>query len=77
MTDEQVFRVRTESSGLFLPAGELWSEVKEGEPLGEIIEPTTGDLVQSVLSPVSGRLLAVREQPAVFLGTMVARVVVV
>lgn len=77
VTDAQVFRVRTESSGLFLPAGELWGEVKEGEPLGEIIEPTTGDLVQSVLSPVSGRLLAIREQPAVFLGTMVARVVVV
>jgi predicted deacylase len=76
VTDEQVIRIRTERSGLFLPTGELWAEVDAGEPLGDLIEPTTGDLLCQILSPVAGRLLAIREQPAVFLGTMVARVVV-
>ena len=77
VTDEQVIRIRTERSGLFLPTGTLWSAVDEGEPLGDLIEPTTGELLERILSPVSGRLLAIREQPAVFLGTMVARVVII
>ena len=76
VTDEQVFRVRTERSGLFLPTGAIWSEVVAGQPLGDLVEPTTGELLEQVLSPITGRLMAIREQPAVFLGTMVARVVV-
>ncbi|MFT5683773.1 MAG: putative deacylase [Myxococcota bacterium] len=75
VTDDQVFRIRTERSGLFLPTGDLWAEVDKGEPIGDLIEATTGELLCQVLSPVAGRLLAIREQPAVFLGTMVARVV--
>jgi len=74
--DEQVVRVRSNQSGLFLPAGAMWGEVSSGELLGEVIDPTTGKRLSRIVSPVSGRLLAVREHPAVYEGTMVARVVV-
>jgi len=73
--DDQGVRVRAQNSGLFLPAGQLWAAVEAGEVLGEVIEPTTGAIIERIVSPVSGRLFAVRERPAVFSGSMVARVV--
>ena len=77
VTDAQVYRVRAEHSGLFLPTGSLWDKVEVGQSLGDLIDPTTGEQLTQIVSPVSGRLLAIREQPAVFQGTMVARVVMV
>ncbi len=75
VTDEQVRRVRAERAGLFLPGCDLWDEVGEGQPLGSLIDPTTGVHVQEIASPVSGRVLALREHPVVLAGDMVARVV--
>jgi predicted deacylase len=43
--------------------------------LGEVVEPFTGELLESLESPVSGTVLAIREQPVVYPGTLVARVV--
>lgn len=75
VTDEEVVRVRTSRGGLFLPEGTPWQEVEAGQPLGSVVDPVTGASCEEVVSPVSGRLLAVREQPVVFPGSMVARVV--
>lgn len=75
VTDEQVHRVRAERGGLFLPASAIWAEVEQGESLGEIVDPLTGQTREEVRSPVSGKILAIRELPVVFPGTMVARVV--
>lgn len=75
VTDEQVKRVRAERGGLFLPASTIWSEVAKGEALGEVVDPLTGQTREVVESPVEGHILAIRELPVVFPGTMVARVV--
>ena len=77
VTDDQVFRVRAEQSGLFLPEFAVWSEVEEGATLGQVIDPESGQVLESVLSPCAGRVMAVREHPVVYPGTMVARVVMV
>lgn len=75
VTDADVVRVRATRSGLFMPTGTVWGVVQAGAPLGEVIDPSSGTLLESVISPTDGRLLAVREHPAVYPGTMVARVV--
>lgn len=75
VTDERLLRIRANRGGLFLPATELWSEVEAEGLLGSVIDPTTGEVVEQVRSPAPGRLLAVREQPVVFPGSMVARLV--
>jgi predicted deacylase len=77
VTDDQVFRVRAERSGLFLPEFGVWSEVGEGAVLGTVIDPESGGVLESILSPCAGRVMAVREHPVVYPGTMVARVVIV
>ena len=75
--DAQVFRVRAEKSGLFLPEFGVWSEVELGATLGTVIDPENGSVLQSIESPASGRVMAVREHPVVYPGTMVARVVAI
>lgn len=77
VNDGQVFRVRAERSGLFLPEFGVWSELGEGDVLGTVIDPESGNVLQSILSPTTGRVMAVREHPVVYPGTMVARVVTV
>jgi predicted deacylase len=73
--DARVVRVRASRGGLFLPGKAPWAEIAAGAPLGEVVDPITGDPRETVLSPVDGRTLAVREQPVVYPGTLVARVV--
>jgi hypothetical protein len=73
--DTRVQRVRAERGGLFLPAGTIWGEVAAGDALGEVVDPLTGQTREVVVSPVEGHILAIRELPVVFPGTMVARVV--
>ncbi len=73
--DAGVVRVRASRGGLFLPATPPWAEVSAGGSLGEVVDPITGEPLETVLAPVDGRTLAVREQPVVYPGTLVARVV--
>ncbi len=73
--DDDVIRVRSDRGGLFLPDAAIWKEVAKGDRLGTVIDPVSGAELEEVTSPANGRLLAVRERPVVFPGTMVARVV--
>lgn len=73
--DSKVFRVRAERSGLFLPEFSVWKEVEAGVPLGHVIDPENGTVLERIDSPTTGRIMAVREHPVVYPGTMVARVV--
>jgi hypothetical protein len=74
-TDDDVVRVRAERGGLFLPQGRVWAELAEGDALGEVVDPVTGDTREVVRAPTAGRVLALREQPVVYPGSLVARIV--
>jgi len=73
--DDQVFRLRAEVGGLFLPLIRPWAPVEKGQTIGEVVDPIGGRLLEEIFSPETGRVLALREQPVVLPGTMVARVV--
>ena len=75
VADADLLRVRSDRGGLFLPRAEVWAEVEPGQVLGAVVDPVTGLRLCEIESPVSGRLLAVREHPVVFPGSVVARVV--
>ena len=60
-----------------MPSSSIWAEIDEGETLGQVVDPVTGISQEEIVSPVAGRILAVRERPVVFPGTMVARVVAI
>jgi predicted deacylase len=73
--DDDVVRVRATRAGLFLPSGRIWAELGEGDPLGEVVDPISGDTREIVAAPAPGRVLALREQPVVYPGSLVARIV--
>ncbi len=75
VNDEHVHRIRVDEGGLFLPRQRVWEQVEEGGLLGEVIDPIWGEVRQTVTAPASGRVLALREQPVVLPGSMVARIV--
>lgn len=74
-TDEEVVRVHAERGGLFLPRVSTWAELEVGDSVGEVVDPTAGDTLEVVRTPVAGRVLACREQPVVYPGSLVARMV--
>jgi predicted deacylase len=73
--DADIVDARAARGGLFLPAVSPWSEVEAGAPLGEIIDPMTGETRETILAPASGRVLAHRAEPVVYPGNLVARLV--
>jgi predicted deacylase len=76
VTDAQVLRLRAQAGGLFLPYGEIWAEVGQGDLLGEVIDPSNGEIREEIRATASGHVMAMRDHPVVYPGSMVARVVV-
>ncbi len=66
---------RCSRSGLFIPATRTWEEVEAGEALGEIIDPMTGESREQIVAADAGRVLALRAEPVVYPGNLVARLV--
>lgn len=72
--DGKVGFVNANTSGVFIPQTEHWHSICAGESLGKIINPGTGQTLEDVLSPVTGRIFTLREFPIVNPGSLVARI---
>ena len=70
----QVAVAAARQSGLFVGQARLGSLVKQGEPLGQMLNPITGDLLEEVVSPGDGLLFTLRQLPLVYSGALLARV---
>ncbi len=85
--DASVLRLRAGRGGLFHPMLPVGSAVGPGEIIGEVVDPISGELLEEIAAPergsadlppdlsASGAVLAIREQPVVLPGTLVARLV--
>jgi len=74
LEDNQVKRMRVNSAGLFLPSVRLSSVVQEGDEIGVVMDPKTSTSVETIHSTSSGIVIALRNQPVVSLGELVARI---
>lgn len=75
--DNNVHYLNADTSGLFVPSVEHWMTVQHGEQLGCIISPHHGGVLSEVRSPVDGVLFTLREYPAVYEGSLMARIMAV
>lgn len=75
VTDPEVHRMRAEQGGLFLPEVDLDQEVDGGEVIGRVVDPTVAEDLEVIFAPVAGRVMAIRDQPVVVPGSMLARIV--
>ena len=62
------------TSGIFINELKCGVVVAEGEEIGQIVEPMTGEVLSSVVSPVEGYMFTIRAYPIVYEGSLMARV---
>ena len=61
-------------SGVFLTDMRTGKIVKEGQRIGSIVSPLTGETLQEVIAPVDGFLFTIRAYPIVNEGSLMARI---
>ncbi|MBN1337497.1 MAG: succinylglutamate desuccinylase/aspartoacylase family protein [Deltaproteobacteria bacterium] len=74
--DAEVVPVRAEAGGLFIPGCEPGAQVAQGEALGAVVDPIAVEELEVLVAPRAGRVLAMREQPVVYPGSTIARIVI-
>lgn len=73
LTDTSILRLRANRAGLFLPAVSIKDSLEQGDEIGTVIDPATGHIREVIRAPAQGRMVAIRNQPVVSAGVMVAR----
>lgn len=74
VNEEGVCRARVSTAGLFFPSVKLGDKVTADVPVGVVMHPRGSSVVETVYAPVSGRVLALRNQPVVSSGELVMRI---
>lgn len=73
-TDGHVGYINAEKSGIFVPQAEHLDHVRQGERVGVIVSPLTGEVLQQITAPCDGTIFTLREYPVVNEGSLIARI---
>lgn len=73
-TDGEVEFIRSNITGVFLPAIEHNHYVKKGDKLGEIVSPLEGKVLEEIRAQKSGLVFSLREYPFVREGSLLIRI---
>jgi len=71
---EQSFRIISDKAGFFVSKLEVGQWLKVGDLVGYLYDGFTGKVREEIFSPYKGLLLALRRQPLVFEGDLIARI---
>lgn len=72
--DKNVQFLNAKYAGLFLPMMSHDHFVEEGTLIGKIVNPLTGEVLDSIYSPCRGLLFTLREYPLVNEGSLIGRI---
>ncbi len=67
--------IRANKTGVFIPAICYNQYVKEGQKLGEIIEPLSGECQEIFYAKRTGLVFSLREYPMIYEGALIARMI--
>ncbi len=73
-TDGYVGYINAEKSGIFVPQAEHLDHVHQGDRVGVIVSPLTGEVLQQIAAPCDGMIFTLREYPVVNEGSLIARI---
>ena len=71
---QQTFPIVSDSSGLFISTRAVGGWVHAGDLIGQVFDPMTGERKVDIHAPVAGLIGALRSQPELSAGGLVARV---
>lgn len=74
-TEGEVSFFHANESGIFVAAIDNLGTVKEGQSIGNLIEPISGSILQEITSPFDGIIFTLRENPVVYKGALLARII--
>ncbi|SVB72435.1 uncharacterized protein METZ01_LOCUS225289 [marine metagenome] len=69
----QVTLLKSSHAGLFVGHADLKNNITKGEIIGEVVNPSDGEVLQKVTAPENGLLFTIREHPLVYSGAPLAR----
>lgn len=72
--DMAVGYMNADKAGIFVPDVEIGDHVKEGDVLGQILDPLTGSVEEKVIAPIDGMVFTRREYPIVYSGSLLGRI---
>lgn len=72
--DREVSYLNADQAGIYVPCVKIGDHVETGALFGEILNPLTGDVEQSVTAPISGLVFTRREYPVVYSGSLLGRI---
>jgi predicted deacylase len=72
--DADIERIRSNRVGFFLPNIDVDASIQQGDTIGVIVDTMTGEQKEIISAPCTGRVIAIRNQPVVSAGSMVARI---
>ncbi len=70
----EVGMVQAKTSGLFVPQAQIGIQVNKGDPLGQMLDPKDGKILEEVSFPFDGFLFTLRQHPLCYEGAPLARV---
>lgn len=73
-TGDQVSFVNAPASGIFSTETHNERIVEEGDSLGQIISPLTGEVIEDIKAPCRGYLFTIRAYPVCYEGSLLARI---
>ncbi len=70
----QVGFVNSDAAGIFVPCVSFGDHVREGDHIGDVLDPLTSKVTERVTAVCSGLLFTLREYPIVYGGSLLARI---
>ena len=66
--------VNSDAAGIFVPCAAFGENVKQGEHIGDVLDPLTSKVVERVQAVCDGMIFTLREYPVVYGGSLLARI---
>lgn len=74
-TEGEVSFFHANDSGIFVTAIDQLGPIQSGQHIGDLIEPISGKILQKIISPFDGIIFTIRENPVVYQGALLARII--
>ncbi len=71
---DEVIMATSKSSGFFIPEIKLGEWIEKGNPIGNIICPNNGNILEEIKANSAGLAFTLREYPMTYEGSVVARI---
>ncbi len=75
ITNDDIEFIRASESGIFIACAENNTYVKQGDKIGEMIDPLAGEIIYEVKAGCEGRIFTMREHPLAYEGALLARII--